>query len=225
MRNSHEQYNGLIAAVDDPIWLKLTIPLDWGCRCYITQTTKPVNKESYNINFDSIKEVFKNNPAKSGEIFKDKEPYSQRLSDDEKKAATKLANKVLDKKHNKTYDKNVIAKLKEQRKTIKDFAKQNIVGKTIKYKDIEKPIQFTVTGIKEALNQPHKHIVEKNEAIKDIANLIKKAEYIRADDDIKGRKIKYHYLGITIQNEDSFVVLKEEKGVVSFYSITDKIKK
>ncbi len=98
VRDAHKKYNGLIAAVDDPVWLKLTIPLDWGCRCYITQTTGTVNKTKYDTSGDDIKEVFKNNPAKSGEIFKNKEPYSQRLSEENKETATQLANKVIDKK-------------------------------------------------------------------------------------------------------------------------------
>lgn len=75
------------------------------------------------------------------------------------------------------------------------------------------------------MNQPHKYILEKNEAIKDIINLIKNAEYIRTDKDSKGRNIIYYYLETIIKKEISFIIIKKEANRNSFYSITDNLKK
>ena len=69
--------------------------------------------------------------------------------------------------------------LKEQRKVLKEWAKANIVGKTIEVPSICKHITITVSGIKEALNQPHKHYFEKNEAIKEIENQLATSTFVK----------------------------------------------
>ena len=120
---------------------------------------------------------------------------------------------------------NLKTVLREQRTEIKKWAKENLIGKTITHAGVDGEIYFTTTGIKEALNQPHKYILEKNEAIKDIINLIKNAEYIRTDKDSKGRNIIYYYLETIIKKEISFIIIKKEANRNSFYSITDNLKK
>lgn len=89
VRADHKKYHGFIAPVDDPIWKKLQPPLDWGCRCYITQTDEePSDKQP---DTGKVKDIFANNPAQSGEIFKDGMPYSSQLSKNEKIEAEILA--------------------------------------------------------------------------------------------------------------------------------------
>ncbi len=68
--------------------------------------------------------------------------------------------------------------LKEQRKVLKEWAKTNIVGKIIEVPSICRHVTITVSGIKEALNQPHKHYFEKNEAIRDIANQLSSSTFV-----------------------------------------------
>ncbi len=213
-RESHREYNGYTAPVNDPIWQKITPPLDWGCRCDIIQSEGP--EVRHEIDFSTIKPQFENNPATSGEIFKTGKPYTNSLTATEIKEAKQFAEKQTGEALHQT--------LKQQRKTIKEWAKTNLTNKTVKHKALDKEIYFTVKGIKEALNQPHKHIIAKNKAIKRIDTLIKKAEYIRSGIDSKGRNIKYHYLKIFINNEPSFIVIKEEEGRNTLYSITDKLK-
>ncbi len=115
--------------------------------------------------------------------------------------------------------------LRNQRKRIKDYAKSYIVGKSVKHNAIDKPIHFSMRGIKEALNQPHKHILYKNMVVRNIDKVLPKAKFLKTDNDSKGRKLKYHYLEMLINKENSFIVLKENQNKVYFHTITDKMKK
>lgn len=113
---------------------------------------------------------------------------------------------------------------KKQRKRVLHFAKEKLIGTNVTHQNIEQPIRFTSTGIKEAINQPHKHLAEKNEVIMRIRELIPQSKYIGSAKDTKGGKCVYHYLETEIAGETSFIVIKAEEGRISFYSIVDKIR-
>lgn len=112
--------------------------------------------------------------------------------------------------------------LKRNRKQCTEQAKKALIGKTASNKDIERDIHFTIKGIKEAINQPHKHYYYKNKAITNIRERIEKATYIGCKADTKGRPRLYHYLETEIRGEPSYVVIKEEEGLKTFYSIIEK---
>ena len=119
-------------------------------------------------------------------------------------------------------------RIKEQRAEIRGWAKENLLGRTAAVPGIEGSIAFTSTGIKEALNQPHKALWAKNEAVRDIVELLETGEYIRFDPDIKSNQMVrgYHYVKVEIGGEPSYVVIRElNNGELVFYSIVDKIKK
>jgi Large polyvalent protein-associated domain 3 len=120
-----------------------------------------------------------------------------------------------------TYD------VKKQRKIIREWAKNNLVGKIIRLPFLEIDITFTGRGVKEALNQPHKRLYHKNEAIKDIESALMLSEFVKSVSDNTGDiNYVYHYLKTTINEDESFIVLKEikkEKRAI-FYSIVDNIK-
>ena len=85
-----------------------------------------------------------------------------------------------------------------------------------------------MSGIKEAINQPHKHLYHKNEEVKNIESKIASALFVKSEYDSSGdSNYVYHYLRTTINSEESFIILKEIKkeGKTVFYSIVDKIKK
>jgi len=115
----------------------------------------------------------------------------------------------------------------QKSKEIKEFAKNELISKTIIQGIIEnKPITFTMTGIKEAINQPHKHLNEKNNAIFEIVSLIKNGKYIKFEKDNKERASGFHYIETNICNSESYIVLKENfNGSVVFYTIVDRLKK
>lgn len=93
---------------------------------------------------------------------------------------------------------------------------------------MEGSIAFTSTGIKEALNQPHKALWAKNEAVRDIVELLRKGTYIKyAPDEKENAMVKgYHYIEIQIEGEPSYAIIRElRNGDLVFYSIVEKIKK
>ena len=117
--------------------------------------------------------------------------------------------------------------LKEQRKRIRDWAMSNLIGKSVYLTGQNITVTFTSGGIKEAISQPHKHIRQKNELIKNIEDVIVRAEFVKSENDRAGdENFIYHYFRILLYEEDSFIVLKEIKKErkIIFYSIVDKIK-
>ena len=62
--------------------------------------------------------------------------------------------------------------IKRQRAEIREWAKENLIGKQMSVPGLDMPISFTSTGIKEALNQPLKYLLEKNEAVLSIKSLL-----------------------------------------------------
>ena len=117
---------------------------------------------------------------------------------------------------------NLKTALKEQRTEIKKWAKENLIGKTITHAGVDGEIYFSNKGINEALNQPHKYILEKNEAIKDIVSIIKKSEYMGVT---RYKERMSHIFEIFINNEKSYIIANEYKGKgIIFYSISDSDK-
>lgn len=117
--------------------------------------------------------------------------------------------------------------LKEQRIEVKKWAKENLVGQQINVPGIERPVKLTMNGIKEAINQPHKFIEEKNNAIRNIIELLKKAKFIKPMAHVLGdTNFLYYYLQIELNGEISYIVLREtlKEGQITFYTIIDKIK-
>lgn len=118
--------------------------------------------------------------------------------------------------------------LKEQRKIIKNWAKRNLVGKVINLPSPGWEVTLTSSGIKEAINQPHKHYYRKNETVRNIEKVLISSTFVETQTGKRGDgNILFHYFKITINGEDFFIVLKETKkeGKITFYSIVDKLKK
>lgn len=228
VRSSHQAMAEITLPPSDPFWDSYYPPNGWGCRCTAVQvrkakyeTTDPDKAMQAGNHATEIRSkdganpgaMFRFNPGKQGQIFPPKHPY-YKMGEENKEKVIKAIK-----------DRN-ISELKEQRNEIREWAKENLVGKTVKHKEIEKPIGFTVTGIKEALNQPHEHIRAKNEAVKDIRGLIRKGEYLGSADDEKGKIKQYHYIKTSIAGDASYITVKETtQGECVFYTITDKIKR
>lgn len=116
------------------------------------------------------------------------------------------------------------AEIKKQRIDILDWAKKTLVGKEIARPEFAQPITFTVGGLKEAINQPHKNYTAKNDAIREIEILIKRSDYIGYAGDFKGRPFRYHYFRISIQGTPSLIIVRQERGKLCFYSIVEENK-
>ena len=106
------------------------------------------------------------------------------------------------------------------------YGKENLIGKTMIMEGIDRPVTFTVTGIKEAANQPHRHFIEKNDAIKNILTIGPLSSLIKESIDDKRRNYLFRYYRTTIAGDDSFIIIREnlDTKLIDFYSIVDRIK-
>ena len=179
----------------------LPIGIVHNCRCTVVQVRKdkyPLSDETQAMNLGSQatagkhQEMFMYNPGKKMTTFPAYNAYTisrckecplsggdiklAKVPDNELCRACKVVREM--KKNN--------IRLQEQRNEIRSWAKDNIIGKTVLVHGIKNPVEFTVSGIKEALNQPHKYIRAKNEAIYNLIDLLKDAEYLMERHDEKG---------------------------------------
>lgn len=242
VRKTHQRLHGITLPITSKFWDKYFPPNGWNCRCTVVQVRKnkyPLSDETQAMNLGSQatagkhQEMFMYNPGKKMTTFpaynaytisRCREcPYSggsiklAKVPDNELCQACKVVREMR--------INNI--RLQEQRKEIRSWAKDNIVGKTVLVHGIKNPVEFTANGIKEALNQPHKYIRAKNEAIYNLIDLLKDAEYLMERPDEKGNPmvLKYHYLRIKISEHDSYAVVRElMDGRCQFYSIVERLK-
>lgn len=136
--------HGVIVHHTDPMLQYFFPPNHFNCRTTVRKLRNATPTKHYTQ--PQIPEAFKNNPAITGKIFTEKNTFIANTP----KNIQQLAEGY--------YLKET---LKQQRKEIKQWAKEHLINKTATHPNLDKKIQFSVTGIKEALNQPHKHIIEK----------------------------------------------------------------
>jgi SPP1 gp7 family putative phage head morphogenesis protein len=228
VRAEHDALRDITLPKSDPFWNSYTPPNGWNCRCTVVEVLKdkfPTSDSEKAIKKGEAAttqlgkdgknrlEIFRFNPGAQKVVFPPAHPYT-------KVAGAKAAKPII----LTVFNSQQLEKLKTQRTEVKKWAKESLIGKTVSHPNIKKEIIFTSTGIKEALNQPHKFIVEKNEAIRTIKKRIKEAEFVKTSKSIKGKDTEYHYLKTTIADEDSYIVIKTEENRSSFYSIVDKLK-
>ena len=123
-------------------------------------------------------------------------------------------------------DGTTLSLIRQSRRAVLLWAKQNLAGQTLHLPGIGIILTFTMRGIKEAINQPHKHYLEKNLAIRDIQSLLRGAVLVKEEQDLHKEEYHYWYLRTYICDEESFIVLRENRftRITDFYSIVDKIK-
>jgi hypothetical protein len=111
---------------------------------------------------------------------------------------------------------------KERIKELRSWAKNNIAGKEVFHKELKNNINFTVTGIKEYLNQPHEFYYEKNEMIKDVQGIVKDSKYMGY---VNFKNRISHIFEIEIKRKNSWLIANEHQGRgITFYSISDSQK-
>ena len=213
------------------------------CRCTVVQVRRgkyPESDEREAMNLGSQatackhQEMMRFNPGKQMACFPAYNPYTisrckdceyrpgklelAKVPDNELCAACKVIREMVKARES----------LQEQRKAVREWAKENLAGKTVLVQGVPNPVEFTMNGIKETLNQPHKYVRAKNEALRDIVALLQKGEHVLEKVDDKGNPMvnKYHYIHIDIAKEPSFAVIRElMDGRCQFYSIVEKLKK
>ena len=225
-RMSHRKYYHTVRRLTDPWWETHYPGCVWGCQCDMRNTDKPITHVGDNPAAPGAEPTtvppseeagvrspgLSRNPARSGELFSRDHPYFTSAYPGAEKAVAKKM---------QTID------VKQARKEVQEWAKREVVGKSFLNQEIGKEIEITSTGIKEALNQPHKYIREKNEAIRNIKQIIHEAHRVLYRSDDKGNQmvVGYHYLEFELAGEKSYIVIRETKdGRLMFYSVVDKIK-
>ena len=203
VREAHRQLDGIARPIADPFWNTYYPPNGWNCRCDVQASTVKGNRGDIPSGaIDAVPPMFRVNLAKEGFAFPPGHPYYQAMTKTAEKQETAV-----------------------QVKVIRSWAKENLSGSFVKHPVLGE-IGLTNQGIKEALNQPHQFLFEKNEAIYQIEQRIKQSQFIRTAVDVKGRPFSFHYLETTINNKPSYIVIKqnEQTGDKTFYSIVDKLK-
>lgn len=243
VRTSHRKLEGITLPPSSKFWNDYYPPNGWNCRCVVVQVRKDKYAESDEqeaINLGSQatagkhQEMFKFNPGKEMTTFPAYNAYTIRKCKNCKyNGSLKLAADIPDndlcgacKVVRAMVEAN--EELKAQRLKIREWAKENLVGKTVLAHKISGPIEFNMAGIKETLNQPHKYIREKNKSLMNIASILKDGEHVqkRMDDKNNPMVYQYHYIKIKIYNKPSYAVIREMKdGRFVFYSIVERLKK
>jgi Phage Mu protein F like protein len=67
-RKDHETYVGTIRPVQDEFWETHLPPLDWHCKCWVTNTDKKARELRDDL-IEPVNLAFQNNPSLTGEIF------------------------------------------------------------------------------------------------------------------------------------------------------------
>ena len=106
---------------------------------------------------------------------------------------------------------SITAELRQRRKEIRVLAKSLLLGQVLSHPYFPHEIFINVSGIKEWLNQPHRHYAEKNEALLCLPELLANSEYVDSVVDPKGRSyiITSHLFRTTIGNSDSWIIVNE----------------
>jgi SPP1 gp7 family putative phage head morphogenesis protein len=209
VRSDHALLDNVVRKINDPFWDDYYPPNGFNCRCTtVQQAHGPITRE---INRPELQPMFKTNLGKARLVYPQKHPYFSMPKATAKKvqaAAFRL-------------------QMKATRANVLQLAKTNLLKKTVLRKEAGGEIGFTTTGLKEAINQPHKNYLDKLRLIPHLDEVLKKAVYVKSvkytgtDRNIKA----YHYFEFHVNNQKSYINVRELKtGKLSIYSITDTIK-
>ena len=110
-----------------------------------------------------------------------------------------------------------------RRKEIREAAKA-LTLLALTHPAIKHDIRLSNADIKEWLNQPHRNIAAKNEALLTLPELLANAEYLGTTPDPKGRKgvAVCHIFKVQIGGEDSYIIVQEMTwGDYKVHSVSD----
>lgn len=213
VREAHRELEGTILPVDAPFWKLYYPPNGWNCRCFVRwrpDSTETVNPKS----LPDMKDMFLNNVGLTSQVFTDDHPFIREIGEAQAeriRASAKLSS------------------MRWERKFVVDTLKENLKSKEIDvpFGDGRAIVRFTTTGIKEAVNQNHDFLMEKNVALLNIEKGLREAVYLGSapsDNDDKNI-VRFHYLSFEMNNMTWIAVVKELfGGEKHFYSIIDKMK-
>lgn len=242
VRESHRLLHDVTLPITSRFWDEYFPPNGWNCRCTVARVRRGKYPESdehqamlagSQATAGKHQEMMRFNPGRRMACFPAYNPYTisrckdceyqpgklklAKVPDNELCAACMVVREMVKAKEN----------LQEERKAIREWAKENLAGKTTVVNGVSAPVEFTMNGIKETLNQPHKRVFAKNRALQDIVALLKEGTYIKECPEEKGNPMirRYHYIRIEIAGEASYAIIRElTDGRAQFYSIVEKLR-
>lgn len=204
VRASHQLLNRIIRPANDDFWKTYYPPNGWNCRCTVVRlnTGKQTTDKDLKDKTAAVtpQKGFTANLAEGGFVFPANSAYYVGLPDNVENAHLRI-----------------------QRKVMKDWAKDNIAGKS--YTSKIGDITITRTGIDKILTQPHDLVFEKNLVLYKIQDVIKSAKLVESVPDAKGKVKTMHYLSINMEGKKNYLVVKELlNGEKHLYTIQDNNK-
>ena len=229
----------LTLPVEHPFWNKHHPGDRWNCKCSLESTDDPASPDDIldDLPIEPAQRGLENNPGKDGKIFNDTHPYFPKNCNQcsfYKNRGFKNKVKTWFSNHEKdcfncpffndcisVQDKNRSVrlrakKIKEEVEFLKNSKPTN--------KEFPHSINVYATGIKEWLNQPHKHYREKNELLTSFLDVFYNAKYRGPTDDSKKRDdVEHtHVFEIDLNKEKSWILVHEMRwGEYKLHSISD----
>jgi len=209
VREEHAKLHGIVRPIDDPWWDTHYPPNGWRCRCSAQSTRDAVTPKD-KIPHVPVHKHFRHNVGKTGKIFDEKHPYFKHLT------------KSIFRKLSKEADNRLAIYTANK---VRQWAKDNLVGKAITAKD--KP-KFILTGrdIKVITFKPHKYRWIRNNMLYDINKYYKESKLVHTAFEMKGRKkYKYwYYYEVGIEGKKFYLnIVMLANGEKKLHAITDSI--
>lgn len=211
----HLTYVGTVLPFHHPWWETHMPPSRWGCQCSVRNSRKEVTKVPEG---DYNTPGFDNNPAKTAQIIElEKTPYYNNTEEEMRGLVERDAERIR---------KEI---LREKRAEATKEGRKNLGSKVTNKDGALEDIEFTVKGIKEAVNNPSDNYEAKLDAVKDIKKLIRDGKYSGFEEN-KKKEAKpgiagYHYIKTIIGGREAYILIQQDKyGRLTFYSIVDRIK-
>ena len=128
-------------------------------------------------------------------------------------------------KDNPKYIKATSRLTDEERKRCKEIreqAKEVLSGQTFTAPNFDRQMRISNGGIKEWINQPHKHYMEKNEMLLNLPDVLSQSTYKGQGLDIHNASIPIHLFETTINGDASWIIARDIRGEgILVYSISD----
>ncbi len=237
VRKAHRELDGITLPASDPFWDSYYPPNGWNCRCTVAKVrrgkyTASDSKEAIGKGEEATagkhQEMFRFHPGKQRAAYPAYNSYTLAKCDTCSKDGFKLA-KV---PNNELCQACGIIKEMRTAKEKHGIRRKEIQKEAANLKDtalsntrFKKEIRITGRGIKEWLNQPHKHYSEKNEALLHIRKLLHDAKYLGHGADKHNPDVTVHVFETEIGKEKSWIIVREfDNGEVNLHSISDSDK-
>ncbi|HMP13432.1 MAG TPA: DUF935 family protein [Saprospiraceae bacterium] len=106
VREAHKVLEGVTKHVDDPYWDTFYPPNGWNCRCDIIQTAGPETADNFlEPNEEQVPPIFRNNPAKTAELFGNDHPYWKNMPDAQKERLLKSTSELVYNNYDETWER------------------------------------------------------------------------------------------------------------------------